>query len=76
MHWPPLYRLAHALRHRNINIGPWAGISMHPVEAVLHFSILLIHFIVPSHPIHFLFHVHVNGSNPCVSHSGFEGGSV
>lgn len=73
LHWPPMYRLAHSLHHRNINIGPWAGISMHPVEAVLYFSTLLIHFVVPSHPVHFLFHAYVNGLNPSVSHSGFEG---
>ena len=73
LHWPPMYKLAHALHHRNINIGPWAGISMHPVEACLYFSARLIHFVVPSHPVHFLFHAYVNGLNPCVSHSGFEG---
>ena len=73
LHWPPLYRLAHSLHHRNINVGPWSGISMHPVEHVLYFSSLLIHFVVPSHPIHFLFHAFVNGLNPAASHSGFEG---
>ena len=25
LHWPPLYRLAHALHHRNTNIGPGQG---------------------------------------------------
>lgn len=73
LHWPPMYKLAHALHHRNINIGPWAGISMYAVEACLYFSARLIHFVVPSHPVHFLFHAYVNGLNPCVSHSGFEG---
>ncbi|WP_231704127.1 sterol desaturase family protein [Cochlodiniinecator piscidefendens] len=76
LHWPPMYRLAHSLHHRNINIGPWAGISMHPIEALLYFSTLMIHFVVPSHPIHFIFHAYVNGLNPCVSHSGYEGISV
>jgi lathosterol oxidase len=33
LHWPPLYRLAHSLHHRNVNIGPWTGTSMHPIEA-------------------------------------------
>ncbi|MGI9355808.1 MAG: sterol desaturase family protein, partial [Rhizobiaceae bacterium] len=23
LHWPPLYRLAHSLHHRNTNVGPW-----------------------------------------------------
>ena len=72
LHWPPLYRLAHSLHHRNVNIGPWTGISMHPVEHALYFSSLLIHFIVPSHPVHVLFHLYNLGINPAFSHSGFE----
>lgn len=73
LHWPPMYRLAHSLHHRNINIGPWAGISMHPVETALYFSSVLIHFVVPSHPVHVLFHLYLEGLNPAFSHSGFEG---
>jgi sterol desaturase/sphingolipid hydroxylase (fatty acid hydroxylase superfamily) len=73
LHWPPLYRLVHALHHRNINIGPWSGISMHPVEHVLYFSGLLIHVIVPSHPVHVIFHLCNLGLNPAASHSGFAG---
>jgi sterol desaturase/sphingolipid hydroxylase (fatty acid hydroxylase superfamily) len=73
LHWPPLYRLAHSLHHRNVNIGPWTGISMHPVEHVLYFSSVLIHFVVPSHPAHVLFHFYLEALNPPVSHSGFDG---
>ena len=32
IHWPPLYRSVHYLHHRNTNIGPWSGLSMHPVN--------------------------------------------
>lgn len=73
LHWPPLYRLAHSLHHRNVNIGPWTGLSMHPVEHVLYFSSILVHFLVPSHPAHVLFHFYVQALNPAFSHSGFEG---
>ena len=38
LHWRPLYELAHCLHHRNVTVGPWAGMSMHPVEHVLYFS--------------------------------------
>ena len=72
IHWPPLYRIAHAVHHRNLNTGPWSGISMHPVEQVLYFSTLLVHFIVPSHPVHFLFHAFAMALNPALSHSGFD----
>lgn len=73
LHWPPLYRLAHALHHRNVNIGPWTGISMHPVEHLLYYSSVLIHFVVPSNPVHVLFHLYAQSLNPPFSHSGFEG---
>jgi len=73
LHWPPLYKLAHALHHRNVNIGPWTGISMHPIEHLLYFSTVLIHFVVPSHPVHVLFHFYQEALNPPFSHSGFEG---
>ncbi len=73
LHWPPLYRVAHALHHRNVNIGPWSGISMHPIEHVLYFSTLLIHFVIASHPIHVLFHVYFQSVGAAISHTGFEG---
>lgn len=72
LHWPPLYRLVHSLHHRNVSIGPWSGISMHPVEHVLYFSSVLIHFVVASHPVHFFFHMHLEALNPLASHSGFD----
>ena len=73
LHWPPLYRLAHALHHRNTNVGPWSGISMHPVEHIMFFSSVLIHFIVPAHPIHILFHMQHQALTGVTSHTGFEG---
>ncbi|MDJ0609673.1 MAG: sterol desaturase family protein [Kiloniellales bacterium] len=73
LHWPPLYRLAHALHHKNVVIGPWSGISMHPIEHLLYFSSTLIHFVVASHPVHVFFHMHVQALNPAASHSGFDG---
>ncbi len=72
LHWPPLYRVAHSLHHRNVNIGPWSGISMHPIEHVLYFSSVAIHFVIASHPIHMLFHAFFQGLNPAVSHCGYE----
>ena len=73
LHWQPLYKLAHNLHHKNINIGPWSGIAMHPVEHILYFSSVLIHFVVPSHPAHVLFHFYLEGLNPAFSHSGYDG---
>jgi len=38
LHWPPLYKIAHSLHHRNVNVGPWSGISMHPIEHLLFYT--------------------------------------
>ena len=72
LHWRPYYRIAHAVHHRNLNTGPWSGLSMHPLEILPYFSGLLIHLIIPSNPVHFLFHVYTLALNPALSHSGFD----
>ena len=73
LHWAPMYRIAHAVHHRNTNIGPWSGLSMHPIETLLFFSSVLIHFVVASHPIHILFHLQHQALTAATSHTGFEG---
>lgn len=72
LHWGPLYRLAHALHHRNVNVGPWSGLSMHPVEHLIFFSSILIHFIIPAHPLHILFHMQHQALTAATSHTGYE----
>jgi sterol desaturase/sphingolipid hydroxylase (fatty acid hydroxylase superfamily) len=73
LHWPPLYKLAHALHHRNTNIGPWSGFSMHPIEHLIFLSSVLIHWVVAAHPIHILFHMQHQALTAVTSHTGFEG---
>lgn len=73
LHWPPMYKIAHALHHRNTNVGPWSGLSMHPVETVLFFSSVLIHLIIAAHPIHIFFHLMHQALTAATSHTGFEG---
>lgn len=73
IHWKPLYDKIHYLHHYNINPGPWSGLAMHPVEHVLYFSVVIIHWIVPSHPLHFLFNSQHTALTPAPSHTGFEG---
>ena len=72
LHWPPLYKAAHYLHHKNINIGPWSGLAMHPIEHILYFSCILIHWVVPSHPIHMLFNAQHASLTPAQGHAGFE----
>lgn len=72
LHRPPLYRIAHSLHHRNINIGPWSGMSMHPIEHLLYLSSGMIHWIVASHPVHFLFHMQMKALEAATSHAGYQ----
>jgi sterol desaturase/sphingolipid hydroxylase (fatty acid hydroxylase superfamily) len=72
IHWPPLYRRIHSLHHNNVNPGPWSGLAMHPIEHVLYFSGALIHLVVPSHPLHVLFHLQHSGLTPAQGHTGFD----
>jgi len=71
-HHPRLYARVHAVHHRNVNIGPWTGISNHWFENALYFSTYWIHLIVPSHPLHLMFHAMFQQISPVMSHSGFE----
>ena len=72
LHWPPLYKAAHYLHHKNINIGPWSGLAMHPIEHIIYFSCILIHWVVPSHPIHMLMNAQHAAFTPAQGHVGFE----
>jgi lathosterol oxidase len=73
LHLPWLYKRVHALHHRNINVGPWSGLSMHPVEHVIFLGSGLIHFIVPAAPVHILYHMQYLTLTAATTHCGFEG---
>ncbi len=72
LHVPFVYKHVHALHHRNVNIGPWSGNSMHPIEHFLYFTTLCIHWVVASHPIHLIFHVIYQGPGASMTHTGYE----
>ncbi|MEL7115175.1 MAG: sterol desaturase family protein [Pseudomonadota bacterium] len=71
-HSPRLFKHVHAVHHRNVNVGPWSGISNHWYENLFYFSGYFIHLIVPSNPLHVMFHVYFQQLSPVLSHSGFE----
>ena len=72
LHWKPLFRIAHALHHRNVTVGPWSGLSMHPIEHLIYLSGVFIHAAVLSHPVHVLFHGQYNTLQAATSHTGFD----
>ena len=66
------YKIAHYVHHKNIDIGPWSGLSMHPIEHLLYYTCMLIHWVVASHPIHMM----MNGQHATfaaiMGHGGFD----
>ncbi len=72
IHWKPLYDKVHYLHHKNVNVGPWSGMAMHPVEHFLYFSCMLIHIVIPSHPLHMMLNGFQTALGPAISHCGFD----
>ncbi len=76
LHWPPLYRAVHQLHHRNTNVAPWAGMSMHPVEHLIFLGSVLIHFVIPANPLLIIFHLQYYVLSAITTHTGYHGLSV
>jgi lathosterol oxidase len=72
LHVDPLYGWAHALHHRNVNTGPWSGISMHPIEHLLYFSLPFVFLVIPGSPYIASFSLVYLMISPSPSHSGFD----
>ncbi len=73
IHWRPLFRSIHALHHRNTNVGPWSGMSMHPLEHLIYLGTVLVHFLVPSHPLLIIFHLQYYALSAATTHTGYQG---
>ena len=73
IHLPFLYKHVHSLHHRNINVGPWSGMSMHPVEHAIYLGSVFIHLIVGAHPVHILYHLQYFTLTAVTTHTGFQG---
>jgi sterol desaturase/sphingolipid hydroxylase (fatty acid hydroxylase superfamily) len=71
-HWKPLYRTVHYLHHKNVNIGPWSGMAMHPAEHVIYLSLGLLYWIVPSHPLMMIFALQHAAFGAATGHIGFQ----
>ena len=72
LHWQPLYNIAHHLHHRNTNTGPWTGISMHPLEHLIYFTVFFLWWLVPAHPVLVIMTGLYQGIEPSVAHAGFS----
>lgn len=72
LHSRALYRF-HALHHRNTDVGPWSGLSMHPFEHLLYFGTIFIHLFLPTHPMHLICHLQFYALYAVITHTGHEG---
>jgi sterol desaturase/sphingolipid hydroxylase (fatty acid hydroxylase superfamily) len=72
VHFPVLYKWAHHLHHRNVNPGPWSGLSMHPIEHAIYFASIALFFVIPAHPIHMINLASRLGVAPSQGHTGFD----
>jgi sterol desaturase/sphingolipid hydroxylase (fatty acid hydroxylase superfamily) len=72
LHWRPLYRTVHSVHHLNVEVGPWSGLAMHPVEQLLYFSTVVVQWLLALHPVNALFQIFIAAFSPALGHSGFE----
>jgi len=73
LHFPLLYRYIHSVHHRNINVGPWSGMSMHPVEQFVFLGSVFVHLFIGAHPLHIIFHLQYYFLTAITTHTGFQG---
>lgn len=72
LHTEWLYKVAHERHHRNVVTGPWSGISMHPYEHLIYFSVFLLWWFIPVHPVIIILTGLFQGVSPAVSHCGYD----
>jgi sterol desaturase/sphingolipid hydroxylase (fatty acid hydroxylase superfamily) len=72
LHAKILYKSVHALHHRNVEVGPWSGLAMHPVEHIIYFSTVVVQWLLALHPVNALFQIQLAAFLPALSHSGYE----
>lgn len=72
LHWAPLYKRVHYLHHLNVNVGPFSGLAMHPVEHLVYFSPVILLWLIPADPVHIHFALVVMALSPAIGHNGFH----
>lgn len=65
-----LYKGVHHIHHRNVEIGPWSGLAMHPVEHIIYFSTVAVQWLLALHPVNALFQIHLAAFYPALGHCG------
>ncbi len=72
LHRGPAYTHVHSWHHKNVNVGPWSGLAMHPLEHVVLCADVLLFLLLPAHPVHFLFAMMHHSLGAPMSHTGHD----
>ena len=72
LHRSPVYAHVHCWHHRNLNIGPWSGLSMHPLEHVVLYSDIVLFLVLPSSGVHMLLAMMHHTVGAPMSHTGYD----
>jgi len=72
LHFKPLYAQVHSLHHRNTDIEPFAGLSMHPVEHLYYYACVLPSLVLYLSPFALLWNGMHLVLSPAAGHSGVE----
>ncbi len=73
MHHKALFNLFHKVHHLSNNPSPWAAFAFHPLEAVVEGGILLlIIFVIPSHPMAIFIFLLIMTVMNVLGHLGYE----
>lgn len=67
-----LYKHVHRVHHYNIEVGPFSGLAMHPVETFIYFSTVCVQWLLALHPLNALGQIHYAVFNAAMSHTGFD----
>lgn len=72
LHCKPLYKSVHRIHHANIEVGPFSGLAMHPIELTIYFSTVCVQWLLALHPLNALYQLQFAVFNAAMSHTGFE----
>lgn len=72
LHSKPLYKRVHHIHHNNIQVGPFSGLAMHPLELTIYFSTVCVQWVLALHPLNALFQLQFAIFNAAMSHTGYD----
>ena len=67
-----LYKTVHSVHHKNVDVGPWSGLAMHPIEHLIYFSTIVVPWVLALHPLNALYQLHLAAFLLALSHSGYD----